>query len=86
MRIVFHRGFKKKYKKLKTKEQKRVQQRLRLFVDNPASPVLNIHELKGAYQGYLSMNMGGDLRALFHLIKKDIAFFIAIDTHNNLYE
>lgn len=86
MQIVFHSGFKKKYKKLKSGEQKKVQQRLRLFEKNPENPVLNNHELKGAYSGYYSINITGDLRVLYQLIRKDVAFFITVDTHSNLYE
>ena len=85
MKIVFHSGFKKKYKKLKSAEQKKFQQRLLLFEKNPDSPILNNHQLKGDYKGFYSINITGDPRALYKLVKKDTAFFIDIDTHSNLY-
>lgn len=86
MQIVFRQEFKKQYRKLRTSERKKAQHRLRLFEENPYNPVLRNHELKGKYVGYYSINISGDLRALYQLVHKDVALFITIDTHSNLYE
>ena len=85
MKVVLHSGFRKKYKKLRPTEQKRFQQRLLLFEKNPNSPLLNNHQLKGQLKSYYSINITGDLRALYELVEKDTALFIDIDTHSNLY-
>ncbi|MBI2635437.1 MAG: hypothetical protein HYW79_02735 [Parcubacteria group bacterium] len=58
---------------------------MRLFVEDPYHPVLNNHALKERYQGYRSIDITGDLRALFELRGENIAFFIIVDTHSNLY-
>jgi len=71
---------------LKLSEQKKVQQRLRLFIEDPKNPILNNHELKGKYSGYRSINITGDLRALYQTIDKNATFFITIGTHGHLYE
>ena len=85
MKAIFHGGFRRQYKKLKPGEQNRFEERLRLFVKEPYSPVLRNHALKGPYKDYYSINITGDLRALYKLVKKDAALFIIIDTHSNLY-
>lgn len=85
MKIIFHSGFRKQYKKLKPSEQKRFEERIQLFVKDPYNPVLRNHALKGPYKGHYSINITGDLRALYKLARKDTALFIIIDTHSNLY-
>jgi len=84
MTIVFHKDFKKKYSKLPPKIVEKLDDRLRLFSNEEFDPTLNNHALKGKWLGYRSINATGDIRAVF---KRGLesAFFIAIDTHSNLY-
>ena len=84
MTIVFHRDFKKKYHKLSPKIIERLDDRLRLFSKDEFNPLLNNHALEGKWFGYRSINVTGDIRAIF---KRDSgsAFFVAIDKHSNLY-
>ena len=86
MRIVLHRNFKKQYKKLRDEEQRRFRERRNLFLKNPFHFLLNNHSLHGAYRGYRSINVGGDLRVIYEEIDRSTAQFILIDTHSNLYE
>ena len=86
MEILFHRGLKKSYKKLRAAERKRFDERLRIFCNNPDHPILHNHALSGAYRGYRSINIGGDLRALYEPAGKKTAFFITIGTHSELYK
>ena len=85
MKIVFQCGFRKQYRKLRISERERFEERLRLLVKDPYNPVLNNHALKGRYKRYRSINITGDLRALYKPMKEDIALFVIIDTHSNLY-
>ena len=85
MRIRFHKNFEKQYKKLRGGQKKRVQERLVLFLENPFDPVLGNHPLKGRYKGYRSINITGDLRAVYKFINEQECIFITIDTHSNLY-
>ena len=82
--VRYHKDFDKKYKKLKTSEKKKFKKRLELFFIDETNPVLNNHSLKGKYLGCKSINITGDLRAVY---KKsgNIATFITIDNHSNLY-
>ena len=86
MRVIFHRDFRKEYKKLNSSEQKRVIERLALFREDSSNPILNSHKLRGKYEGLSSINITGDLRAFYQHVKKDVALFILVDTHSNLYE
>lgn len=61
-------------------------ERLQLFSNEPFNPILNNHALSGKYRGRHSINVTGDYRALYKQIRSDIALFVDIDTHSNLYK
>lgn len=86
MKIIFHSNFDKQYKKLRKNEQKRVKEKLDLFLSDEFNPILNNHPLKGGYQNYRSINITGDLRAIYKLQDADVRIFVAVDTHSNLYK
>lgn len=88
MRIQFHKNFKKQYEKLKENERKKAKERLALFSKDEFNLLLNNHPLKGYYKGYRSINIAGDLRAIYKRATKNarIVIFVAIDTHSNLYK
>ena len=86
MNIQYHRDFEKDYCKLDKKKRKRWLQRLEIFMANPFSVELNNHPLHGIYDGYRSINISGDLRAIYKLVSEDMAEFIALDTHSQLYK
>jgi len=81
-----HHKFKKAYKKLRKNEQKRFKERRNIFLINPLDPILENHALSGKYEGYRSINVGGDLRVIFKLLTPEIALFATVDTHSNLYK
>ncbi|MBI2122266.1 MAG: type II toxin-antitoxin system mRNA interferase toxin, RelE/StbE family [Candidatus Sungbacteria bacterium] len=86
MKIILHRNFKKQYIKLRDEERQRFGERRDLFLKNPFHPILNNHPLHGAYRGYRSISVGGDLRVIYEEIDSYTVYFILIDTHSNLYE
>ncbi len=85
MKITLHKNFEKQYKKLNQKERGKFKERRNIFLENPFHPILNNHKLQGPHKGYRSINIAGDLRAIYKLVAKDTALFIAIDSHSNLY-
>jgi len=85
MVIKYLPKFKKQYKKLPKKFQEQFDQRLRLFISDPTNPSLRIHPLKGNYSGYWSMNINGDIRALYLSEGEKIIIFALIGTHSELY-
>ncbi|OHA68931.1 MAG: hypothetical protein A3I38_02835 [Candidatus Wildermuthbacteria bacterium RIFCSPLOWO2_02_FULL_47_10] len=86
MRIKFHINCKKQYTKLRKNEQKRVKERLALFLADEFNPILNNHPLRGRYTGYRSVSITGDLRAIYKFQRNDVRIFVTIDSHSNLYE
>lgn len=86
MKIIVSKSFEKKYQKLRDSEKEKFKQRRDIFLANPFDPILNNHALKGKYKGYRTINIAGDLRALYEPLDKDTAHFILIDTHSNLYK
>ena len=86
MRIIFHKNFSRQYSKLQQKEQQKTDSRIELFEKNSLDPLLNNHALHGEYNGYRSINIIGDLRAIYEEINSDTIHFIALGTHHELYE
>jgi addiction module RelE/StbE family toxin len=85
MIIQYLPKLKKQYKKLPIKFQKEFDNRFKLFIANPTSPQLRIHPLKGNYAGYWSMNVNGDIRALYLVKGENIIIFALIGSHSELY-
>ncbi len=85
MKAFFHKNFEKKFSKLKISEKKKARERLRLFSKDPFDPVLKNHPLKGKYTDYRSINITGNLRAIYKFLNENECIFVAVDTHSNLY-
>lgn len=85
MTIRYLPKFKKQYQKLPKKFQEQFDERLRLYLIDPTLPKLKVHPLKGNYAGYWSMNINGDLRALYIIQDESMVIFALIGTHSELY-
>lgn len=85
MEVIFHRTFLRQYKKVPSRAQEQFYERLELWLENPTHPSLRIHTLKGKYTGYWSMNITGDIRALYREEGKEVVIFAFIGTHSQLY-
>ncbi len=83
MRVVFHKNFEKRYKKLRLGGKARFKKALSLFMVDSFHPALNNHVLSGKYGSYRSINIGGDLRAIYRMIEDNVYLFVTIDTHSN---
>ncbi len=86
MQVDFYREFQKDLKKLSKKEQLQFGERIALFLEDPMHPLLHNHALIGKLRGLRSINITGDIRALYEEITPELAFFVAIGTHSELYE
>lgn len=84
MNITSNKDFNKSYRSLPKKIQEKFKERILLFEKDQFDPVLNNHALKGKYLGYRSINVTGDLRAIFRK-NDDDAIFVAIGSHSNFY-
>jgi addiction module RelE/StbE family toxin len=85
MLVRLHRVFVKKFTKLHPKLREKFKERKDLFVENPVHPTLNNHALHGDRAGQWSINITGDMRALYVFQGDEAILFIDIDTHSNLY-
>lgn len=81
----YHRTFEKQYKKLRKSTQQKARERIALFQEDEFDPTLNNHPLEGKYRGYRSINITGDLRAVYRHLDPEHCLFITLDTHSNLY-
>ena len=85
MTIQYMPKFKKQYKKLPKKFQLQFDERIHLFSLDPTNPKLRVHPLKGKFAGYWSMDVSGDIRALYIKRGEELIIFGLIGTHSQLY-
>lgn len=90
MQVEFARKFKKQHQKSDKKIKAAFDTRLELFLKNSHHPALNNHALTGNYEGYRSINITGDWRAIFsqHLDQEEniVIIFELLGTHSQLYK
>jgi len=86
MQFDINKKFQKSYTKLSSREQRRVDEAILLFLRNPESRKLRLHELKGELSGVWSINVGGDLRIHFEYTSENSILLINIGTHSQLYK
>jgi len=84
MEVVFHKQFKKKFKKLTVKVQKQFYNRLDVFIHNKNHTILNNHSVDKVFTNCKSINITGDYRAIFRE-NGDVTIFVNIGTHSDLY-
>ncbi len=73
------------FKKLPTRLQDKFEERLCLFIENLHHPLLNNHALTGEWIGCRSINITGDLRAVYEKIAHNHIEFVAVGSHSELY-
>lgn len=84
MHVRFHKHFVKKYEKLK-KIQEKINDKIRLFSEDPFNSLLENHALRGEFKDCRSINITGDYKAVYKLASPNVALFIKIGTHSELY-
>lgn len=85
MIIQTTKQFDKQYAKLNDKLKCQFKSRLVCFQTHPLDPLLRNHALKGKYSGYRSIDISGDVRALFTVKGDLVIIFAFIGTHSQLY-
>lgn len=83
--IEFHKDFVKDLRKLDPKLQKKFWQRLELWQEQPLHPLLNHHVLSGKLKGKHSINITGDVRAIYEEKGDNVVLYLLIGTHSQLY-
>ena len=85
--ISFNKSFVKSLKKLLKQDQsfeKRLKEKLNIFIDNPFNPILKTHKLSGKLKELYSFSIEFDLRILFYFYENK-AVFIDIGRHADVY-
>jgi len=85
MIIRFKKKFTKQLAKQPIKVQKALYVRIELFEEDVFSPILNNHALQGELKGFYSINITGDVRAIYEIISDDIYLYALIGAHSQLY-
>ncbi len=86
MEIRHSRQFKKQYKKLSLGVKDKFKERLALFFKDNNHRQLSVHKLAGKLENLWSMNVTGDVRAIFDKHIDGATLFVAIGSHSELYE
>lgn len=87
MKIEFTHAFIKAHKKRilhQSSLHRKFKERTRLFELNPANPILNDHVLKGKLDHKRAFSITGDVRVIYY-VHDDIAYFVDIGTHAQVY-
>ena len=87
MKVFFHKYFRKRYTKLPEKTKDKFDIQLELFYKNLYDEKLNNHGLHGKYIHHRSINVTGDIRAIYRKVDTTTndVIFVDIGTHGELY-
>lgn len=85
MQYILSKRFEKEFAKLPKPVKKKVLVVLQQFVEDPHDPTLRNHRLSGKWADHFSVNVTGDIRAVYVFIKDDIVHFVAVGSHSELY-
>ena len=85
VKVKYSKRFQKQYSKLTPKVREQFKARQRLLLANPKSTQLHLHKLTGEYAGLYSINITGDIRALYEQVGETYIMFGFIGTHSQLY-
>ncbi|OGM22376.1 hypothetical protein A2961_00740 [Candidatus Woesebacteria bacterium RIFCSPLOWO2_01_FULL_39_21] len=88
MKIRFDPNFIDTLKKVNVRTRKSFKQRIIIFSKNPYEFQLNNHPLRAEWQGFRSIDVTNDYRAIYTEKEEGgviIAYFVALGTHKELY-
>ncbi|MEK7068832.1 MAG: type II toxin-antitoxin system mRNA interferase toxin, RelE/StbE family [Patescibacteria group bacterium] len=77
--------YKRQFRKLPQDMQRKVMERLVLFMQDETHPLLYNHALRFEWTGYRSINITGDYRMIFKKVSETMVRLEQVGTHNELY-
>lgn len=86
MHYFLSKNFQKQFKKLPKKMKRQAIERLQLLVVDPMEYRLHNHPLAGEWAGHRSIDITGNIRAIYERVDEHVARFVAIGSHSELYE
>lgn len=75
----------KKWKRKHPELISRLEDRLRLFVENPFNSLLKTHNLSANLKEYWALSITYEYRLVFKFLSEDKALLIDIGTHDEVY-
>lgn len=85
MKIVYSKKFIKQLRKQLARTQELFYARITIFEDDPNNSLLRNHALRGSLKGFYSINITGDIRALYQVIGEEVYLYDMIGSHSQLY-
>lgn len=86
MKIRYSKKFVKQLAKQPDKVVRALKLRIELFEEDMYNPLLRNHPLQGKLKGYYSINITGDIRAIYEIVDDEIYIYQMIGTHSQLYD
>ena len=87
MKIKYHKRFEKQFKKLLSRDKKKVINVIEIFVENVEHLSLHKHKLKGSLAGKRAISAGSDLRIIFEEFDGyTLVIFLDLGKHNRVYK
>jgi addiction module RelE/StbE family toxin len=88
MIVQYDPDFLEKLKSVDVRIRKSFNQKIEIFKKDPLNSQLDNHKLQREYEGYRSINITNDYRALYEEVQAGseiIAYFSLLGTHKELY-
>ena len=88
MRILFSSDFEKRLKKITKSNNKLIDQienKIILYESNVNHPSLRLHRLTGKQKDFWSISVDKKIRIIVKLVD-DVAYFVDIGTHDEVYK
>lgn len=88
MKISLSDKFRKNYKKRifpNSPIENKYKERSAIFLNDPRSPIVKDHALKGKLLGLRAFWITGDVRVVYFAESKDLVTFVDIGSHNQVY-
>jgi len=89
MIVKYSPSFLKTFKKVDVRIRKSFKEKILIFTKDPLDLRLDNHELKKEWQGYRSIDITSDYRAVYketQIEDETVAYFVALGTHKELYQ
>jgi addiction module RelE/StbE family toxin len=86
--VFTDKEFIKLYKEADVRIRKSIDEKLRVFIKNPFDLGLDNHPLRDEWEGFRSIDITNDYRAVYKEVKEGEelnAYFVALGTHKELY-
>jgi addiction module RelE/StbE family toxin len=85
MQYILSKQFEKDFIKLSKPLKKKVLVTLQIFIQDPLDSRLRNHRLNGRWHKHHSINVTGDVRAIYVYVEANTVYFITLGTHSELY-